>query len=104
MANNGRQALDILDERPKGYFDLILMDMEMPEIDGYQATRLIREGSHCTAIPIIAMTAHAMPEDRERCIECGMDGYITKPVAPDLLYKTLAGFLRSAQTLKAPLP
>ena len=104
VANNGRQALDILGERPKGYFDLILMDMEMPEIDGYQATRLIREGNHCAAIPIIAMTAHAMQEDRKRCIDCGMDGYITKPVAPDLLYKTLARFLRKAQTQKAPLP
>jgi CheY-like chemotaxis protein len=102
VANNGREAIDILGAQAIDYFDLILMDMEMPEIDGYQATRLIREGDDNTTIPIIAMTAHAMQEDRTRCIECGMDGYITKPVAPDLLYKTLASFLRNAQKLKTP--
>jgi len=104
VANNGRQAIDILAMHPNGYFDLILMDMEMPEIDGYQATQLIREGDNSAAIPIVAMTAHAMQEDRKRCIECGMDGYITKPVEPDLLHKTLARFLRKAQTQKASLP
>jgi len=76
----------------------------MPEIDGYKATQLIRDGDNSAAIPIVAMTAHAMQEDRKRCIECGMDGYITQPVEPDFLYKTLARFLRRAQTLKSPLP
>ncbi len=93
VANNGREAIEILESEPAGFFDLILMDMEMPEIDGYQATIAIREGVHDSHIPIVAMTAHAMSEDRDRCINCGMDGYITKPVAPELLYTTLAGFL-----------
>lgn len=86
VANNGRQALDILDSES---FDLVLMDVQMPGMDGFEATAKIREqekksGAH---IPIIAMTAHAMKGDRERCLEAGMDDYIAKPIRAMDLYK-----------------
>ncbi|MDN3638129.1 response regulator [Simiduia curdlanivorans] len=94
VANNGQEAIEHLNNNPCNTFDAILMDMEMPEIDGYDATRKIRAGQHCAAIPIIAMTAHAMRGDKERCLQAGMDGYITKPVKPELLYHTLATFIQ----------
>jgi CheY-like chemotaxis protein len=85
---NGKSALE---EAQKNYFDLILMDVQMPEMDGYDATRAIRihELTSKKHIPIVAMTAHAMKGDREKCIEAGMDFYITKPVNPSELYKTI---------------
>ncbi|BFM13885.1 hypothetical protein R50073_00680 [Maricurvus nonylphenolicus] len=96
IANNGKEAVETLYSTPANTFAAILMDMEMPEMDGYQATRTIRQGHHCASIPIIAMTAHAMPGDRERCLSTGMDDYITKPVKPPLLYKTLAEYVGTA--------
>lgn len=93
VANNGQEAIDILNRVQCNEFGAILMDMEMPEIDGYEATRRIRASNHCNNIPIIAMTAHALQGDRERCLEAGMDDYITKPVDPKLLYRTLAHYL-----------
>jgi signal transduction histidine kinase/DNA-binding response OmpR family regulator len=79
VAVNGRRALEKIEA---GNFDLVLMDVQMPELDGLEATALIRNrekaaGSH---IPIIAMTAHALKGDRERCLEAGMDGYVSKPI------------------------
>ena len=84
VAGNGNEAISLLASQR---FDLILMDVQMPEMDGLEATAVIREkeggtGSH---IPIIALTAHAMTGDRERCLEAGMDAYVTKPVQPDSL-------------------
>jgi CheY-like chemotaxis protein len=85
--SNGQEALDALE---RGGYDLVLMDIQMPEMDGIAATQAIREresasGAH---IPIIAMTAHAMAGDRERCLESGMDDYVSKPVrAPELAEK-----------------
>lgn len=89
VANNGREAV----ERFKsGAFDLILMDVQMPEMDGLEATRTIRgletDGDH---IPIVAMTAHAMSGDRERCLEAGMDDYLSKPIQARLLYTAVEG-------------
>ncbi|MEK7406225.1 MAG: two-component regulator propeller domain-containing protein, partial [Acidobacteriota bacterium] len=80
-ARNGREALERFEQRT---FDLILMDVQMPEMDGLEATRAIRSKENGTGgrIPILAMTAHAMQGDRERCLEAGMDGYISKPVRP----------------------
>lgn len=85
VAETGRAALDLLETQS---FDLVLMDVQMPEMDGLEATAAIRkrEASGGGHIPIIAMTAHAMVGDRERCIEAGMDDYVSKPVrAEDLL-------------------
>jgi CheY-like chemotaxis protein len=88
IASNGREALKLVSQSE---FDLILMDIQMPEMDGFQATAAIREmerkGSRRT--PIVAMTAHAMKGDRERCLESGMDGYVSKPVQSKMLYETI---------------
>jgi two-component system sensor histidine kinase/response regulator len=85
---NGREALAAFEREP---FDCVLMDVQMPEMDGFQATAAIRErekiiGGH---IPIIAMTAHALKGDRERCLEAGMDGYVTKPIQPAELWHAM---------------
>jgi CheY-like chemotaxis protein len=79
IASNGREALDVIDAES---FDLVLMDVQMPEMDGLEATQVIRkrekgQGRH---VPIVAMTAHAMKGDRERCLAAGMDDYISKPI------------------------
>ncbi len=89
VAENGLAALRLLEERR---FDLILMDVQMPEMDGFEATALIREKEKCTGghIPIIAMTAHAMTGDRERCLQGGMDGYLSKPVTASTLLELVA--------------
>lgn len=91
VAGNGKEALEILD---KECVDLVLMDVQMPEMDGFEATQRIRSSQkHYSNIPIIAMTAHAMQGDRERCIEAGMDGYLTKPIQPSKLLKTIKEWL-----------
>jgi len=88
IVNNGRLALEALG---KGTFDIVLMDIQMPEMDGFEATAAIRENEKQTGnhIPIIAMTAHAMKGDRERCIEAGMDSYVAKPISQDKLFETI---------------
>ena len=92
IANNGREALECVQESVEGYFDLVLMDMEMPEMDGYEATKRIRADLKHSTIPIVAMTAHAMKGDREKCIAAGMNEYLTKPIAPMDLYELLLTF------------
>ncbi len=88
LAEDGQQALDLFSTRP---FAVILMDVQMPNMDGLTATRIIREREHSTQmhIPIIAMTAHALEGDRERCISGGMDGYLSKPINSIDLIKTI---------------
>ncbi|MDQ1239984.1 MAG: two-component system, sensor histidine kinase and response regulator [Thermodesulfobacteriota bacterium] len=90
-AATGKQAVD---SHSTGAFDLILMDVQMPEMDGFEATHLIRENEKSTGkhIPIIAMTAYAMKGDKERCQEAGMDGYISKPIDQGELFGTLEEF------------
>ena len=88
--NNGREAVAAVE---RDLFDLVLMDVQMPEMDGFEATKMIRlneqkSGKH---IPIVAMTAHAMKGDRERCLKSGMDGYLTKPIQSKSLFETVEG-------------
>ncbi|MBW1706988.1 MAG: response regulator [Deltaproteobacteria bacterium] len=88
VSSNGRKALEAYERE---WFDLILMDVQMPEMDGLEATRAIREkekerGGH---IPIVAMTAHAMKGDREKCLSAGMDDYVPKPIKADELFSVV---------------
>jgi two-component system sensor histidine kinase/response regulator len=92
VAGDGHRALNIL--HSSGWaFDVVLMDIQMPGLDGFQTTREIRRletacgGGH---LPIIALTAHALDRDRERCLAAGMDAYLTKPINPDELFATLS--------------
>jgi CheY-like chemotaxis protein len=96
---NGRKALGALNKRA---YDLVLMDVQMPEMDGFEATREIRKREKETGLhtQIIALTAHAMKGDRERCLEAGMDAYLTKPIRP----KELDDLLENYITLRAASP
>ena len=96
VANDGQEALDRLENEP---YDLVLMDMQMPRMDGLEATRTIRLREQQTGghVPIVAMTANAMAGDRERCLEAGMDDYVSKPVRKEALF-------RAFDRLKALLP
>ena len=87
VASNGREALQALEA---GRPDVVLMDVQMPEMDGFEATRRIRADGRFDDLPIIAMTAHALKGDRERCIEAGMNDYLTKPIDPDKLFSVIA--------------
>jgi len=87
-ADNGKLAVDVL-TNPRHGFDLVLMDVQMPVMDGYEATRRIRALPHTANLPIIAMTAHAMTSERERCIAAGMNDHLSKPIEVDMLYATL---------------
>ena len=112
VALNGQEALDALSKAP---YDLVLMDCQMPELDGYAATRIFREretqkaknqSGQAQAIrrtPIIAMTAHAMQGDREQCLAAGMDDYLSKPFNRDRLFVVLKGWLSSKSTADIPV-
>ncbi|MDO4479135.1 MAG: ATP-binding protein [Lachnospiraceae bacterium] len=92
-ASNGAEALDIFTSRPTGSFDVILSDIMMPEMNGYELTKAIRQLADRPdgqTIPIIAMTANAFEEDRRKALDAGMDGHVTKPVDVSVLLKTLA--------------
>ena len=106
VAGNGREGLTALEHSPQG-FDLILMDVQMPDMDGFETTAAIRareslEGGH---VPVIAVTAHAMKGDRERCLAAGMDGYLSKPLRMEELLNVLREYEASPRTsLERPRP
>jgi signal transduction histidine kinase/DNA-binding response OmpR family regulator len=95
VCHNGQEALDKLLFAGPNVWQLILMDLEMPEMDGHQATRAIRNDPRFNHIPIIAMTAHAIKEIREHCADDGMQDFLSKPVHPEQLYQTLERWLDS---------
>ncbi|HEY7303934.1 MAG TPA: response regulator [Bryobacteraceae bacterium] len=99
-AANGRDAVELCS---KEFFDLVLMDVEMPEADGFQATQRIRDGKSLNShVPIYALTAHALSGDREKCLASGMDGYIAKPIEIDAVLK-IVGEIASRQPKPEPV-
>jgi CheY-like chemotaxis protein len=103
VAHNGAEAVEAVRAR---HFDAVLMDVQMPEMDGLQATAAIRarEGPTGRRLPIIAITAHAMKGDRERCLDAGMDGYVAKPIRPEELSEALRAFFPVVETSPATSP
>lgn len=97
-ANNGEEVLELLADTAPSEFDAVLMDIEMPVLDGLAASRAIRKRTEFQNLPIIAMTAHAMAGDRERCLAAGMDEHIAKPVDPQRLKEVLARFWKHEST------
>jgi two-component system sensor histidine kinase/response regulator len=92
VAANGCEALERMRHAQPAPYDVVLMDLQMPVMDGYEATRLMREDPAISDIPVIAMTAHAMSEERARCLALGMVNHITKPLDPGALYAALAPY------------
>jgi len=91
IANNGAEALQKLEEAA---FDLVLMDMQMPVMDGLTATRKIRQHDRLKQLPVLAMTASALPSDRAKCLEAGMNDFLAKPIEPETLWRELSRWLR----------
>jgi signal transduction histidine kinase/CheY-like chemotaxis protein len=92
VAEDGQMAVEMAASTP---YDLILMDMQMPRLDGLEATRQIRAAATCNAVPIVAMTANAFTEDRLRCLDAGMNDFVTKPIEPSVLYQVILQQFRS---------
>ncbi len=94
-AGNGRIAVEMFEGHEPGYYDVILMDMRMPEMDGLEATRIIRsmDRADAKAIPIVALTANAFDEDVQRSMQAGLNAHLSKPVGPDTLFETLEGLI-----------
>ena len=94
-AANGKQCMEMLKKMPEDYYDMILMDIQMPEMDGYEATKLIRNLDDARAdIPIVAMTANAFEEDRQKALESGMNAHVSKPVDRNMLFKVMTQILK----------
>lgn len=91
IAPNGLEAIHAVD---RSYFDAVLMDIQMPEMDGFEATRLIHGDPRFAALPILAMTAHGLKEDREKCREAGMIDYVSKPIETEELFSALARWVK----------
>jgi signal transduction histidine kinase/CheY-like chemotaxis protein/HPt (histidine-containing phosphotransfer) domain-containing protein len=101
VAPDGKEALEMV---RSATFDAVLMDLQMPVMDGYEATRQLRADPTLASLPILAMTAHAMVQERERCQALGMNDYITKPIDSETLYATLARWVQVPGTAKPLLP
>ncbi|HTF03350.1 MAG TPA: ATP-binding protein [Bacteroidia bacterium] len=99
LAQNGMEAVSKVREKT---YDIVLMDIEMPEMNGYEATTVIRDELRST-IPILAMTAHAMAGEREKCLQAGMNGYISKPINEELLFSEMFRLTAGQETAEAPL-
>ena len=98
IANHGGEAVKILTESDgPPPFDVVFMDLQMPEMDGFTATKLIRARAGLQDLPIIAMTAHALVEERQRCLEAGMNDHVSKPIDPDALFATLMRWVKPAK-------
>jgi two-component system sensor histidine kinase/response regulator len=105
IAGNGRVAVDTLLNGPQPPpFDAVLMDLQMPEMDGYQATAKLRANQRFSALPIIAMTAHATIEERQRCLAAGMNDHISKPIDPEMLFETVGRFYKPVSSTASPPP
>ena len=103
VANDGREALAKLDAAGRDY-DVVLMDIQMPVMDGLETTRVIRRNPRWERLPVVAMTAHAMNGDKERCFQAGMDSYVSKPIQPAHLIATIERHLtgRDSGPRRAP--
>jgi len=104
VANNGQEALDQLATVAPDHYHAVFMDLQMPVMDGYEATRRLRADPRYFALPLIAMTAHAMVEERERCLALGMNGHLSKPIEPDDFYAMLALYYTAPASARPPLP
>ena len=98
-AENGKIALELFDKSELNYYDAILMDVRMPEMDGLEATKAIRalDRSDAKRVPILAMTANAFDEDVQRSLQIGMNAHLSKPVEPERLYRTLGEMIWEAE-------
>jgi CheY-like chemotaxis protein len=98
IANNGAEAVRMLKEGAQTpMFDVVLMDVQMPEMDGYTATKVLRADPRFREIPILAMTAHALVEEKQRCLQAGMNDHLTKPIEPEALFATLKRWVKPHQ-------
>jgi signal transduction histidine kinase len=104
QAHNGIQALQMLAQVPPDHFDLVLMDVQMPEMDGLEATRRIRADVRLLGLPVVAMTAHAMVRERERCLQAGMDDHVSKPIDPDTFLDAVLRWRRRGVSPSLPQP
>src|SRR6185295_16735560 len=104
LAQHGLQAITMLGQQPPDYYSLVFMDLQMPVLDGYETTKRLRADGRYSSLPIVAMTAHVMMEEQERCLALGMRGHIGKPIDPDELHRVVSSFCRRDPVAKAQTP
>jgi len=103
VANDGQESIEKVNAASPDHYGVVLMDLQMPVMDGYRATEQLRHDARYVDLPIVAMTAHAMPDERQRCQALGMVGHISKPIDPETLYAVLAEFA-DAHRVDGPTP